>query len=128
MDVFQLRDQVVQEYADYTRGFLHILDPAITHFVAAKLADGTLWPDALVQVSPTFKPAHTIEACADAGTLHADCATIFKFLMALKFACCAIGPRFRGLAMLSLAFKRCWRAKSEFALIYRVLQRSRLPV
>ena len=78
LDVFQLRDQVVQEYADYTRGFLHILDPAIAHFVAAKLADGTLWPDALVQVSPTFKPAHTIEACADAGTLHADCATIFK--------------------------------------------------
>lgn len=78
MDVFQLRNRVVQEYADYTKSFLNILDPVIRDFVHVELDKGRLWPDALVQLSPAYAQSQTVEDLAKAGVLHPVCARLFR--------------------------------------------------
>ncbi len=60
MEVFDLRNNVVNDYADYVRSFIEIRDPAINDKVEAELRDGFLWPDPLVQLNPSFEPGtHT---------------------------------------------------------------------
>lgn len=72
MDAFRLRETVVADYADYVQSFLAILDPRIRAFVDERLADGMLWPDPLLQLSPAYQSAETVEErvfFASAGAL-----------------------------------------------------------
>ncbi|HEX2911502.1 MAG TPA: hypothetical protein VH186_11900, partial [Chloroflexia bacterium] len=78
MDVFKLREKVVSEYSSYITSFLKILDPAINKFVSDKLSSGVLWPTPLVQLSPAYQPAQTIEEMVNADLLHPLCLEIFK--------------------------------------------------
>ena len=73
MDVFQLRDDVVGGYADYVRSFLNIADAQIKGFVEERLAEGHLWPEALVQLNPAV-PAQgaTIDELVAEGVLHPE--------------------------------------------------------
>jgi hypothetical protein len=52
MNVFQLRDRVIEDYRGYVRSFLKMADPRVAAFVDARLDEGALWPDPLVQMSP----------------------------------------------------------------------------
>lgn len=78
MDAFRLRDTVVADYAEYVQSFLAILDPRIRAFVDAQLVDGMLWPDPLLQLSPAYQPAETVEALAASGVLHPLSARLFR--------------------------------------------------
>lgn len=77
MDIFQLRNHIITEYTDYTRSFLAIRHPQIAAFVQDKLAQGRLWPDALLQLSPAYETDATIPELAQNGVLHPRCADIF---------------------------------------------------
>lgn len=77
MDVFDLRQQVIGEYADYIRSFFTIRDARIKERVDVALAEGHLWPDPLLQLSPAFEPGETIEQLIAAGDLHAEARKIF---------------------------------------------------
>ncbi len=77
MDVFQLRQHVLDTYAAYTTSFLTIADPAIHAYVHAHLAAGTLWPDALIQLSPAYTPAETVATLVAHHVLHPRCGEIF---------------------------------------------------
>ena len=78
MDIFQLRQQIIDQYAAYTRSFLTILDPNIRTFVDTALAEGRLWPDSLVQLSPAYDQASTVADLVEHGTLHPACGEIFR--------------------------------------------------
>ena len=78
MDIFQLRQQIIDQYAAYTQSFLTIRDPAIRAHVDAALAAGKLWPDALVQLSPAYDRANTVADLVAQERLHPDCAAIFQ--------------------------------------------------
>jgi superfamily II DNA or RNA helicase len=78
VDIFRLRTHVIDDYADYTRSFLTILDPAIRDYVDQALNQGTLWPDALIQLSPAYDHAGTVADLVHTGVLHPLCATIFR--------------------------------------------------
>lgn len=78
MDIFQLRQQIIEQYAAYTRSFLTIRDPSIRHFVDTALAAGRLWPDALVQLSPAYDHASTVAELVARGILHPRCGEIFR--------------------------------------------------
>lgn len=78
MDVFQLRQRIIDDYEAYTRSFLTILDPAIDGFVRSELSGGKLWPEALLQLSPAYAPAQTVADLAATGVLHQLCASIFR--------------------------------------------------
>jgi hypothetical protein len=68
-DVFRLREHVVQEYRDYVESFVHVLDPRIDAFVRERLAEGELWPDAVLQLNPAYEPGPTLGELAANGPL-----------------------------------------------------------
>ncbi len=56
MDVFDLRDHVIGDYANYVKSFVRIRDPQIRNFVDSELESGVLWPSPLVQLNPAYAP------------------------------------------------------------------------
>jgi ATP-dependent helicase YprA (DUF1998 family) len=78
MNVFDLRDRLVGDYAGYTRSFIKIADPRISQTVDSALDAGEFWPEPMLQLNPTFLPGGTIEEMVANGTLHRECSKIFK--------------------------------------------------
>ncbi|MCX6354171.1 MAG: DEAD/DEAH box helicase [Candidatus Aureabacteria bacterium] len=78
MDVFDLRNRLVEDYARYTRSFIKIADPRISSKVDGALDEGVLWPEPLLQLNPTFLPGGTIDELVAEGILHPECARIFR--------------------------------------------------
>ncbi len=78
MNVFDLRDRLVSDYASYTRSFIKIADPLIAKRVETDLTAGAFWPEPLLQLNPTFLPGGTIDDLVASGTLHPECSRIFR--------------------------------------------------
>ena len=78
MDVFRFRQQLVEDYTSYANSFIHIQDQRIQDYVEACLNEGVFWPDALIQLNPTFKSGGWIDDLAKNGLLHPECRRIFR--------------------------------------------------
>ncbi len=78
MNVFDLRDRLVGDYSSYIRSFIKIADPRISTRVESDLNAGAFWPEPLLQLNPTFLPGGTIDELVAEGTLHSECAKIFR--------------------------------------------------
>jgi hypothetical protein len=78
MNVFDLRERLVNDYADYTRSFINIRDEGIRDLVDREVAEGLLWPNPILQLNPAFEPGETIDELAEAGVLDAECRRIFR--------------------------------------------------
>jgi ATP-dependent helicase YprA (DUF1998 family) len=76
-DVLRLPEHVVQEYRDYVESFVHVLDPRIDQFVRERLAEGELWPEAVLQLNPAYEPGPTLGALASRGDITAETARFF---------------------------------------------------
>jgi ATP-dependent helicase YprA (DUF1998 family) len=59
-DVFSLREHVVREYRNYVESFVHVLDPRNDGFVRERLAEGELWPEAVLQLNPAYEQGETL--------------------------------------------------------------------
>ena len=51
MDVFNLRNKLIDDYSSYISSFINILDERIRQKVDQELRDGLLWPDPLLQLN-----------------------------------------------------------------------------
>lgn len=78
MNIFTLRDRLIGEYRDYTSSFYQIRDARIRQTVEDAIADGLLWPDALIQLNPAFQPGAWIDELVAEGVLHPTCGQIFR--------------------------------------------------
>jgi hypothetical protein len=78
MDVFQLRDRVIHDYAEYVRSFVQIREPRLRDFVEQSLRDEVLWPQPLVQMNPSFEPGGWVDDLVNDGILHDECKRIFR--------------------------------------------------
>lgn len=78
MNVFDLRDRLVSDYASYTRSFIKIADNRISAKVESELDAGAFWPEPLLQLNPTFLSGGTIDDLTEKGPLHPECARIFR--------------------------------------------------
>jgi ATP-dependent helicase YprA (DUF1998 family) len=78
VNVFELRENLINNYASYIDSFINIRDPQIRHFVRHNLDDGLLWPQPLIQLNPSFQPGHPIDDLAQEGSLHPECARVFR--------------------------------------------------
>lgn len=78
MNIFELREHLIGDYAAYVRSFLQIRDLRIRNHVAQEFERGLLWPEPLIQLNPRFKPGATIDELVAEGLLHPDCARIFR--------------------------------------------------
>lgn len=79
MDVFHLRQQLIDDYRAYSESFIKVRDPKIKQRVDEELNSGALWPDPLIQLNPNFEKGRRISELVDAGLLHPLCAEIFRF-------------------------------------------------
>ncbi len=77
MDVFDLRDQLVTDYAQYVRSFINIRDGRIGDTVEQKLQEGALWPEPLIQLNPAFEPGASVPDLVERQTLHTECHRVF---------------------------------------------------
>lgn len=78
MNVFELRDRLISDYANYTRSFIKIKDDRISKRVDSDLNRGAYWPEPLIQINPTFLPGGTIDDLVADRVLHTECAKIFR--------------------------------------------------
>lgn len=79
MNVFEFRQTLVNEYAQFTRSFTRIKADDIRAFVDAEYASQKYWPEPLIQVNPNFQPGGSVESLCEAGQLNPQCAEIFRF-------------------------------------------------
>ncbi len=81
MNIFNLLDEIMENYISYVKGFLNIKDDRIKKFVEENVFGNekkTLWPDALLQLNPNYKMGNTVEELCRQNLLHPECAEIFR--------------------------------------------------
>ncbi len=64
MDVFELHQHEVDDYAAYTKSFIRISDERISEAVEQEISEGLLWPEPLLQLNPSFAPGRRIDELA----------------------------------------------------------------
>lgn len=78
MDVFALRDRVVEDYKNYIESFVRIRDERIEKFVRDEFDSGVLWPDPILQLNPAYEPGPTLDELAAKSVLRAPTAKFFR--------------------------------------------------
>ncbi len=78
MDVFEFRDQLVGEYARFTRSFVRIRAADIKAHVDSEYAAERIWPAPMVQLNPAFVSGGDIGQFVAEGLLHPECERIFR--------------------------------------------------
>jgi ATP-dependent helicase YprA (DUF1998 family) len=78
MDVFAVRNRLIEDYSDYVRSFIQIRDVRIRRAVESALDSGLLWPDPLIQLNPAFEPGDSIDELLAQGILHEECGRVFR--------------------------------------------------
>lgn len=78
MNVFSFRNRIIEDYRGYVSSFISIAQPRLGEFVERCFASGSLWPDPLIQLNPTFKPGKTVDELVSEGVLDTGCSRIFR--------------------------------------------------
>ena len=77
LDVFALRDSVVNEYKRFATSFTTIHAPDIREQIEAIYAEDRYWPEPLIQINPSYKRSTDVGTLVANGILHPGCAGIF---------------------------------------------------
>ena len=78
MDVFRVRDRLIDDYREFTGSFVDIHDKNIREHVAERMARGYQWPDPWLSLNPNFASGGTITDLIAEGLLHPECERIFR--------------------------------------------------
>ena len=77
-NVFDFRDNVIKQYAEFSRSFTTISAPDIKATVDAEYNEGRYWPDPLIQINPNYQKDETVESLCSKGILNSECSNIFR--------------------------------------------------
>src|ERR1035437_4949435 len=79
MSIFTLHSSVVEDYRDFVRSFFTVADDRAREFIDhAFLDEARLWPEALLQVSPSYARAASVDELAARGVILPETAQIFR--------------------------------------------------
>jgi len=79
LNIFTLHKDIINEYRDYVRSFHLISDERIVDYVDDQLVNqNVLWPDALIQINPSYSQQVTVEELSQNSELHPVVAEIFR--------------------------------------------------
>jgi len=78
MNIFNFRDELIDDYAEYIASFINVRDKLIRDYIDEKLKAGALWPQPLIQLNPSFEPGAIVEDLVREGVLHPGCAEVFR--------------------------------------------------
>ncbi|MCK6456026.1 MAG: hypothetical protein L6Q92_05795 [Phycisphaerae bacterium] len=83
MGIFDLHSAVLADYRDFVRSFFLTADARARAFVDQALdEESRLWPDFLLQVSPSYARAATVDELAGQGRLHELHASMDRAILA----------------------------------------------
>lgn len=77
MDVFNLRDTIIDEYKDFATSFTKIFAVDIKSQVDAIYGQNRFWPEPLIQVNPNYKVTTSISDLVAKRVLHPLCEKLF---------------------------------------------------
>ena len=78
LDVFALRDSVVDEYKRFATSFTTVHAPDIREQVEDIYAGNRYWPEPLIQINPSYKRSTDVGTLVADGVLDPGCADIFR--------------------------------------------------
>ena len=78
LDVFALRDSVVDEYRRFATSFTTIHAHDIREQIEAIYARNRYWPEPLIQINPSYRCSTDVGALVADGVLDPGCAQIFR--------------------------------------------------
>lgn len=77
-NVFDFRNQLVEEYSAFSRSFTRIAAADLLREVERQYAAGRYWPEPLIQINPHYQRKGTVQQLVQQGMLHPECADIFQ--------------------------------------------------
>ena len=77
MDVFEIRDATVRQYADYVRNSLRIADERLRNWLYDRLNEGVFWPEPLLQLNPSYEFGCFLQDLVSEGKIHHQCIHFF---------------------------------------------------
>ena len=78
MDIFSLREAVVEDYKSFSASFVQPSDPSISRFLEERAANAGQWPDPWLSLNPNFATGGSPEELVAAGLLDARCEPVFR--------------------------------------------------
>ena len=78
MDVFKFREQLVGEYAKFSRSFTRLRSDDIREFVNREYSSQRYWPEPLIQINPTYRSGGKVDDLVASGQLSPECSAIFR--------------------------------------------------
>ncbi|MEU5940267.1 DEAD/DEAH box helicase [Micromonospora sp. NPDC047548] len=78
MDVFDVRDRLIEDYREFTSSFVDPRDPQIRKHVERLAASGYQWPAPYLSLNPNFASGGTVDGLVAEGLLHPDSERIFR--------------------------------------------------
>ncbi len=84
MNVFEVRDATIKQYADYVLYSLKVTDKRLDEWIRERFREGTFWPEPLIQINPNYEFGHTLHDLVVQGKLHEDCLKAFGNLRLYK--------------------------------------------
>lgn len=78
-NIFEFRDQLIQNYEAFSRSFTKIRAHDISNAVEQACHDDKrYWPEPLIQINPCYKTGKTVLELSQNGKLHQLCGEIFR--------------------------------------------------
>lgn len=77
-DIFQFRNEIINNYQTFSRSFTSIQAQDIREFVDKEYDEGRFWPEPLIQINPNYRSEKTIDELVQDGSLHPKCSDIFR--------------------------------------------------
>ena len=78
MNIFNFRDALTKDYAEYVRSFIRVGTDDVRATVDAALDEQVLWPEPIVQLNPAYAPGGYVRDLVGKGLLHATAAKVFQ--------------------------------------------------
>jgi superfamily II DNA/RNA helicase len=78
MDIFKTHEDIVRDYSEYIKSFIHIRDGRVLQKVNEELDSGALWPEPLIQFNPAFVKVGGVEQVVTQMGLHDGLSSAFS--------------------------------------------------
>ncbi|GLW62162.1 RNA helicase [Actinomadura rubrobrunea] len=78
MDVFQVHERLIDDYAAFTSSLVQVRDERIARHLRKENADKVRWPDPWLSLNPNFEPGGTVSELVAEGLLHPFCDRFFR--------------------------------------------------
>src|SRR5712664_3559760 len=79
MSIFTLHSDVLADYRDFVRSFFTVADDRAREFIDRELVEqARLWPQPLLQVSPSYARIATVDELDASGVVLEETARIFR--------------------------------------------------